>query len=241
VKVIQISDTHLSKNSNYRIYGLVNTTQTFLDVVNAIKEEKPDFVIATGDLSQDGSPESYQRLKEQLQTLDCDVFTIPGNHDIPEIMNNNLIDKNIKFTQYKQTTEGTFIFCNSRKENFDTGFISKEELVSLERSLTSFDDCIIVIHHHFVKLNAFIDKYILENHEEFNALLHKYKAKIKLCITGHVHNTYHLEKKGIAIHNSLSTCIQLAKTQSLLFDFKRPGYTVFNFIKNSYEVSEKTI
>jgi 3',5'-cyclic AMP phosphodiesterase CpdA len=57
MKVIQISDIHLAKDPKHRIYGLVNTQDTFIDVLNQVKAEKPDLVIVSGDTSQDGSAE----------------------------------------------------------------------------------------------------------------------------------------------------------------------------------------
>lgn len=239
MKVVQISDLHLAKDPAYRIYGLVNTQDTFIDVLNQVKAEKPDLVIISGDLSQDGSAESYSRLKEQMHTLNCEVLTIYGNHDNPAAMQSNLIGNNIKHIPYKQSVAGTFILCNSYQENLHTGLISASDLVNLENYLKSFADCIIVIHHHFVKLNTFIDKYILDNNVEFSALLQKYQSKIKLCITGHVHNSYDNYVSGIPIHCGLSSCIQLAKTETVLFDLKRPGYTVYNFTESGTEVLDK--
>ncbi len=163
MKVIQISDTHICRDPKSRIFGLVNTYETLIDVIAKIKDESPDFVIATGDLSQDGSIESYQRLKDLLLTLACDVFIIEGNHDNPDLMNKVLIGGNITRQKYHYTDHGTFIFCSSFKENSDSGFISQSDLIHLEKQLNKFTNCIPVIHHHFVKLNTFIDKFILEN------------------------------------------------------------------------------
>lgn len=242
MKVIQITDMHLCKNPEERIFGLVNTNDTFLDVVAKIIEEKPDFIIATGDLSQDGSIESYQRLKEVFLTFNCDIFIIDGNHDNPFVMNKILVSNNIKHQEYHQTDEGTFIFCSSFKEESNSGLISDLGLINLEKYLNKFDNCIIVIHHHFVKLNTFVDESILENSEVLLSLLNKYHSKIKLCITGHVHNSYDINYNNrINIHSSLSTCIQFGKTESILFDFKSPGYTIYNFFNGAYEISEKTI
>ena len=202
---------------------------------------RSDSIEPSGDLSQDGSIESYQRLKEIFLTLNCDVFIIDGNHDNPFIMNKILVSNNIKHQEYYQTDYGVFIFCSSFKENSNSGYINESELIKLEKYLNRFDNCIIVIHHHFVKLNTFVDQFILENSEALLKLLHKYHLKIKLCITGHVHNSYDIKYNKINIHSSLSTCIQFAKTENILFDFKSPGYTIYNFFNGTYEISEKTI
>lgn len=41
----------------------------------------PDMAIVTGDLSSDGSTDSYRLAKEQLSRLPCPIHVIPGNHD----------------------------------------------------------------------------------------------------------------------------------------------------------------
>ena len=69
MKIIQITDTHINADPSTRIFGLVNTEATFLDVLEKVKNEKADLVIATGDLSQDCLIASYERLTSYLNTL----------------------------------------------------------------------------------------------------------------------------------------------------------------------------
>lgn len=242
IKIIQISDTHICKDTNNRILGLVNPEDTFLDVLQLVKTENPDLVIATGDLSQDGSIESYQRLSNYFKELSCDVYTIYGNHDDPDNFDKWLIGNNVRKVPVLETTIGNFIFLNSYKQGYDSGYIDNAELNHLIDKLTKYDDCIPVIHHHFVPLGTLIDTYIMENNQELLQVLKKYKSNIKFCVTGHVHNSYQSYVEDIPIYSSLSTCIQFAKTKELLFDNKRPGITIYNFYDdNNYEVIEKTI
>ena len=42
---------------------------------------RPDIVIATGDLTERGSPHEYRRLRSILGRLELPHFLIPGNHD----------------------------------------------------------------------------------------------------------------------------------------------------------------
>lgn len=241
MKIIQISDLHLHKYQTYRAFGLVNTNDTFLDVLEQVITEKPDYVIASGDLSQDGSLESYVRLNSYLAQLSCDVYTILGNHDIPANFNQALIKGNVKHCDTLKTDLVNFIFLNSYKENCDSGIVYDAELQSLELQLSQLNNCVVVIHHHFIKLNSVIDSCMLENSGELMSLLIKYQHKIKFCITGHVHNSFNQEMNGIKVHCGLSTCIQFAQTPKLLFENKKPGYTLYNFSENNYEIIEKTL
>jgi Icc protein len=240
-KIIQITDTHINADPSTRIFGLVNTEATFLDVLEKVKHEKPDLVIATGDLSQDGSIASYQRLKSHLNTLNCDVYAIYGNHDIAKNFDEHLLGGNIKKTPLLKTPFANIIFLNSLFPGRDSGVISDEELERLDTSLDEHDNCIPVIHHHFVPLDSTIDKYILENRDLLLNVLLKHKDKIKFCVTGHVHGFHQVEFEGIKIYSSLSTCIQFAKTKTLMFENKKPGYTVYSFNNDVYQVAERTL
>ena len=44
-------------------------------------QPRPDIVLATGDLTERGSPHEYRRLRSILGRLEIPHFLIPGNHD----------------------------------------------------------------------------------------------------------------------------------------------------------------
>lgn len=239
MKLIQLTDLHIHKDLDHKIFGLVNTNSTFLDVLSKVIKEKPDIIIITGDISQDGSIESYQRLRDYISSLNCKIYVIPGNHDDPINMKNNLICNYIKWERFLFSDFGNLIFLNSYKENSDSGFLNKIELSELDNLLSLNNNCIPIIHHHFIKLNSLIDNYILENSQDFLNIILKYKHHIKFCIHGHVHNHFKCEINQIPVYSGGSTCIQFARTQNLLFDNKKPSYTIYNITSNNYEVTEK--
>jgi len=47
---------------------------------------RPDVVLATGDLTERGSPHEYRRLRSILGRLEIPHFLIPGNHDDREAL-----------------------------------------------------------------------------------------------------------------------------------------------------------
>jgi 3',5'-cyclic-AMP phosphodiesterase len=240
MKIIQISDTHICKNPRERIFGLVNAEDTFLDVLQLIKQEKPDLILATGDLSHDGSIESYQRLNHYLTSLDCEIYAIYGNHDNPANFDKWLLGNKVKKEPLLKTDIGNFIFLNSLKPGYDSGYVDHTNLQHLITNLEKYNNCIPVIHHHFIHLATLIDDYLLENNTELINILKTYRSKLKFCITGHVHNSYQSHVDGIVVYSSLSTCIQLAKTANLLFENKHPGFILYNFHGDTYDVIEKT-
>lgn len=248
MKIVQISDFHLYKDSTQKLFGLVNTDDTLLNLLEVVKKEKPDLVIASGDLSNDGSKESYQRLKKYLSNIDCNVYTIYGNHDNPANFDRYLIGSNIKRDRVFKSDSFTLVFINSFKENYDSGYVTDNELLELEHNLKQNENCILVIHHHFYPLKNIepvaeniIDRYILENWQQLVDVITRYRSKVKFCITGHVHNFYHYQVNDIEIYCCPSSCVQYARTKELFIEATKPSLLVYEFNGNNYEVIRKSV
>ena len=73
MKIAQISDLH---------FGC-----TIPEVVSALHASlrtlAPDLVIASGDLTQDGTPAEFAAARDFFTTLAPPVIAVPGNHDLP--------------------------------------------------------------------------------------------------------------------------------------------------------------
>jgi 3',5'-cyclic AMP phosphodiesterase CpdA len=78
----QISDTHI-KADRKLAYGIVDTAGFLEKCVQDILAlpQRPDAVIATGDLVDWGRPDEYALLRELLAPLPMPLFLMPGNHD----------------------------------------------------------------------------------------------------------------------------------------------------------------
>ena len=50
--------------------------------IAAVMAHKPDLVLATGDLTENGDPASYERLREAFAAISCPVLATVGNHDL---------------------------------------------------------------------------------------------------------------------------------------------------------------
>ena len=99
LKIAVMSDTHYlspsmikdtqdytdALNSDRKI--LTESSYVNLELLDAVREDKPDVLLVSGDLTKDGEQECHAALAKQLQQLQQDIpglkiYVINGNHDI---------------------------------------------------------------------------------------------------------------------------------------------------------------
>ena len=89
--VLQLSDPHLLAEESGADERLALALRTVRD-----SGVRPLALLLTGDLSDDGSPESYARLRAAVDPvaaqLGAPVFAIPGNHDLGDAFREGILD-----------------------------------------------------------------------------------------------------------------------------------------------------
>lgn len=77
--LLQISDTHLGAD-----WHGVDPDECLLRAVEAILDlpQRPDALVVSGDLTQNGTLEEYARVRELVAPLDLEPHVLPGNHDL---------------------------------------------------------------------------------------------------------------------------------------------------------------
>ena len=77
--LLQISDPHIGAN-----WDGADPDECLLRAVEAILSlpDRPDALLVSGDLTDNGAPEEYQRIRELLAPLDLQPYVLPGNHDL---------------------------------------------------------------------------------------------------------------------------------------------------------------
>ncbi len=75
MKILHISDLHYRESSD--VWALLKEAARQFEML------RPDIILITGDLTNDGLDEQFQRVKRFIASLDfCTVLIIPGNRDI---------------------------------------------------------------------------------------------------------------------------------------------------------------
>lgn len=228
VHLLQISDTHLFADPGKDLLG-VATELSFRAVLNAIigHSQTFDVVLATGDLSQDQSADSYQHFARLISRLKKPVHWLPGNHDQQMLMRTQLNHPLIQPHTQLIAGDWQIILLDSQVVGTPHGWLSHEQLAEMEAALRQYPEkhALICLHHHTFPIGSiWLDQHSLKNAPEFLAILNRY-PQVRAVLCGHVHQEYDQVYQGIRFLTSPSTSVQF-KPLSVDFalDPQSPGW-----------------
>lgn len=76
--LVQLSDLHIGASENG--FDPVPHVEAVVEAVRALPN-RPDAVLVSGDLTDDGAEDGYLLARELLQRLEAPLYVLPGNHD----------------------------------------------------------------------------------------------------------------------------------------------------------------
>lgn len=216
LRIIQISDTHLFADESKVLVG-VPTQQSLQAVIDLIKREAGefDFIIHSGDLTQDYSQPSYIRLVDMLSTLNAPMYCIPGNHDDSGVMAKVFPYLKMSNDKHIVTKNWQIILLDSHKPNAVEGYLEPKEFQFLEKCLTSYPDhqAVIVFHHQPIPVGSlWLDNLGLTNADEFWKIIARF-PKVNTVLFGHVHQQFEKVVNSIKCYSTPSTCFQFKRHQ----------------------------
>ena len=204
-KLIQLSDPHLISDPNGLVRGF-NTYSFLQAVVLHIRKyhTDADAVILTGDLSQDGSTESYLHLETLISDLGFPTYALPGNHDNCETMRASLTNGIIKLHKDIAFGKWRCLLLNTVVPKQVFGELSDNELGWLHSALQTDKDTptLITLHHPPVSVDsAWMDRIGLLNADKLMALIQE-APQVNLVLYGHVHQIHFVQ----SAHTDFLSC-----------------------------------
>jgi len=239
INLVQITDTHLYGKPTGTLLKM-NTHGSLDYVVDLVKgnEERIDFILATGDIAQDGSPPAYEHFIKTMAELNAPFSWIPGNHDKPSVMDEvgarrGFCEKRVSLNNWH------LLFLDTSVEGQVHGRLSDDELEFLRASLdsaegdTGIDHVLVCLHHNPTKGNAGWMKDIgLHNGKEFFKVLSRF-TKVRCIVYGHIHQELDYDHQGIRCLCTPSTCIQFKpNVNNFALDRSNPGYRTLQLHAN---------
>lgn len=212
LRIAQVTDLHLFAKSDQCLLGMP-TLRSLNALIEQLQWLRPqlDLLLLTGDLSQDGTIESYERLQAALSPLKIPIYWLPGNHDCVEAMERSLT----RFYPDKAFERGgwRFLLLNSQDPGCVHGRLSVESLTWLDRQLTQNPKIptVVSLHHPPFSVNStWLDTSILQNSTELLEILDR-AAQVKLVVFGHIHQEFQQQRGDATFLGTPSTCIQFAR------------------------------
>lgn len=206
--IAQVSDCHLPANPK-QMYRGINPHQNLKTLIQRLKALKPDLLLATGDLSEDGSRASYRNLQKILKPLGVPVLALPGNHDDPDLLADSFPGSPVDTIEVSEHDAWQIIRLNSCLPAKPEGCLDERVLNELEEYLTNYKQspCLITLHHQPITVGSpWIDKYRLVEPENFLQLIDRY-PNVKAVVWGHVHQVFDAVRKGVTMLGGPSSAI----------------------------------
>jgi len=227
VLLVQLSDSHLFAEADGALLGMT-TRDSLTAVVDRVLAEQPqiDLVLATGDLSQDGTVESYQAFRQASERLDAPKRWLPGNHDELREMaiaaqQSDVLDPVIDIGNWRVT------MLDSAVPGSVPGYLEDKQLQLLAQALSEAPQRhhLICLHHHPVPIGAaWMEPIGLRNPDALFSVLERF-PQARALLWGHVHQEFDQMRDGLRLMASPSTCIQFApNSEDFALDAKAPGY-----------------
>ena len=228
LRLAQITDCHVFARPGERLRGM-DTRRSFSAVLEAAlaRHAQLDLLLATGDLSEDGSAEAYDFLAGEFDAAGIPTYWLPGNHDEPRAMRERF--RSVRVRAAKRVIAGGWhiLLLDSTLPGEVRGRVGDGELDFLDRSLRRHADlpALVCLHHQAVDSGSrWIDEKGLQNGAELRARLAQH-ANVRAVLWGHVHQESWRRENGIEWMSTPSSCVQFEPLSSeFALGDEAPGY-----------------
>jgi 3',5'-cyclic AMP phosphodiesterase CpdA len=183
MQFVQISDLHI---------GGLFKEDGFNTIVEEVNSLKPDAIIVSGDLTDDGLIFQFQNAHREIKRLNSsNIIIFPGNHDYRHT--GYLLFK--KFFSSKQIYEFddiVLLTIGTARPDRDEGEVGHRQNLWMEESLTKYEKKtkIVAMHHHLIAIpdTGYANVVgILDAGDTLRACL---ESKVDLVLCGHKHRPW---------------------------------------------------
>jgi Icc protein len=227
VLLVQLSDSHLFAEADGKLLGM-DTCASLQRVIEQVQQEQPgiDLILATGDLSQDGSLASYERFRRLTEAFATPVRWLAGNHDeVPPMQaacaDSTLLEPVIDVGAWR------VVMLDSSIPGAVPGFLADSQLELLERALSEAPERhhLICLHHHPVSIGCkWMEPIGLRNPDTLFAILERH-SQARAVLWGHIHQEFDQQRGNLRLLASPSTCVQFAPgSEDFQVSNEAPGY-----------------
>ena len=195
MEIVQLSDIHVGAQFREAIFDQV------IEEVNSLK---PDAVIITGDLTNEGLKEQYEKCKTLISKINVDrIIAISGNHDY----------RNTGYLHFKKyfpfqtinelSDDVVLITIGTARPDRDEGEVGHRQTLWLERTMKKYKEKIkiLAMHHHLIGIpDTGSDRLtIIDAGDVLRATL---DSDVDLVLCGHKHRPWLWDFNKLLIANA---------------------------------------
>ncbi|MEE8496062.1 MAG: metallophosphoesterase [Xanthomonadales bacterium] len=206
LRIIQISDCHVSADPD-ALYRGQSSDANLRKILHLARRWNPVLVLLTGDVSEDGSRESYERTSVLLAQIGVPVLALPGNHDDVELMSRYFRLGPWHGPYVMEAENWQLVLLDSTAPERISGCFSAFCLEQIHASLHDQGrrHTLVALHHQPVAVGApWIDRYMLESAAQFFEVVDQ-SERVRCIIWGHVHHDFQVQRKGVTLLGAPST------------------------------------
>jgi Icc protein len=212
--LLQISDPHIGANWND-----ADPDECLLRAVEAVLSlpDRPDALLVSGDLTDNGAPEEYQRVRELLAPLDLTPHVLPGNHDLRAPLREafGLPGEGAEHVSYAVDLGPLRLVClDSTIPGAEGGSLDGGRIEWLDATLAAdaVKPTVLALHHPPLRTEIPTFERIGLAPESIEALAEVLTGhpQVKRIVAGHVHRSIVAELAGRAVVTVPSTYLQAA-------------------------------
>ena len=198
--LVQISDVHC---------GPMFCKQSLRMAIKEINAMRPDVVLVTGDLAEDGLMTEFQMASKELSLLKTErVIYVSGNHDYRST-GYLLFKEHFPFAQETEIDETSITVLSSARPDRDDGEVGNRQNLWLEHTLSKRQDKtkIVAIHHHVIPVpDTGADQItVVDAGDVLRSLV---KSKVDLVLCGHRHRPWMWKMENMLIVHAGSVSCQ---------------------------------
>jgi len=226
IHIAQLSDIHITPDGT--VARGVDVRTQLLSVLDTLKQQTLDLLVFSGDLAfNDGEPEAYIWLQEQLNHFPAPVLYMVGNHDRLGHMQ--------QYLQLPVASALPDVYCFEYRIKqhplvfLDTGShtLSSAQINWLQDISANIQENILLFIHHpplYCGCEFMDSKHALHNREEVWTVL-KDIPHIQHIFCGHYHTERSISRDGKQVYITPSTMLQIG-TQGETFNIEHthPGW-----------------
>ncbi len=228
MKIVQLSDIHVGSQFQEEVFEKV------IDEVNSLK---PDTVIITGDLTNEGLVSEYEKCRDLISKLDVEkIISVSGNHDYRNT-GYLVFKKYFPFQTINELSDdAVLVTLGTARPDRNEGEVGYRQTLWLERIMKKYEDktTILAMHHHLIGIPDTGSERvtILDAGDVLRTIL---DTNVDLVLCGHKHRPWIWNFNNLSIVNAGTTSSDRMRG---LFE---NTFNIINIEKNKLSIDLKIV